>query len=129
MKKLLLLLTLLGACVSGVMANNIRIIGLPVLEGQNEKEHSIKIKFDLAWDNSWRTSKPNNYDAAWIFVKCWDGESWNHVYLEKDSAIAGSTKATDAVNLAKFFERCFGYLMQLHAKPQEISSRSRENLL
>lgn len=98
MKKLLLLLTLLGACVSGVMANNIRIIGLPVLEGQNEKEHSIKIKFDLAWDNSWRTSKPNNYDAAWIFVKCWDGESWNHVYLEKDSAIAGSTKATDAVN-------------------------------
>ncbi|MBD5397452.1 SUMF1/EgtB/PvdO family nonheme iron enzyme [bacterium] len=98
MKKLLLLLTLLGACVSGVFANNIRIIGLPVLEGQNEKEHSIKIKFDLAWDNSWRTSKPNNYDAAWIFVKCWDGESWNHVYLEKDSAIAGSTKTADAVN-------------------------------
>ena len=61
MKKLLLLLTLLCACVSGVFANNIRIIGLPVLEGQNEKTHTIKIKFDLAWDNSWRTSKPNNY--------------------------------------------------------------------
>ena len=98
MKKLLLLLTLLGACVSGVFANNIRIIGLPVLDSQDEKTHTVKIKFDLAWDNSWRTSKPNNYDAAWIFVKCWDGESWNHVYLEEKGAIPGSTAAADAVN-------------------------------
>ncbi len=98
MKKLLLLLTLLGACGSGVWANNIRIIGLPVLKDQDEKAHTVKIKFDLAWDNSWRTSKPNNYDAAWIFVKCWDGESWNHVYLEKDGAIPGSKTAADAVN-------------------------------
>lgn len=98
MKKLLLLLTLLCACAGGVLANNIRIIGLPVLKDQNEKTHTVKIKFDIAWDNSWRTSRPNNYDAAWIFVKCWDGEAWNHVYLDSTGYIAGSTTASDAVN-------------------------------
>lgn len=79
-------------------ANNIRIIGKPELKDQDTLKHTVLIRFDIAWDNSWRTSKPANHDAAWIFVKCWDGESWNHVYLEKDGAVAGSTKASDAVN-------------------------------
>lgn len=79
-------------------ANNIRIIGKPILTDQDTIKNTVLIKFDIAWDNSWKTSKPANHDAAWIFVKCWDGESWNHVYLDKDGAVAGS-KATDgAVN-------------------------------
>lgn len=79
-------------------ANNIRIIGKPILKEQDTVKHTVLIKFDIAWDNSWKTSKPENHDAAWIFVKCWDGESWNHVYLEKDDVVAGSTAAADAVN-------------------------------
>lgn len=80
-----------------VQANNIRILGKPKLTNRDDKTGTVMIKFDIAWDNSWRTSKPANYDAAWIFVKCWDGESWNHVYLEKDGAIPGSVNPADAV--------------------------------
>ncbi len=81
-----------------VSANNIRIIGKPVLANEDTLKKTIQIKFDIAWDNSWKTTKPENHDAAWIFVKCWDGEAWNHVYLDSAGAIPGSTKATDAVN-------------------------------
>lgn len=79
-------------------ANNIRIIGLPIITDQDTLKNTVLIKFDIAWDNSWKTSKPMNHDAAWIFVKCWDGEAWNHVYLEKDGCVPGSTNAADAVN-------------------------------
>ncbi|MCH5243930.1 MAG: SUMF1/EgtB/PvdO family nonheme iron enzyme [Lentimicrobiaceae bacterium] len=89
---------LAGLLSSLANANNIRIIGKPELAEQDTTKHTVLIRFDLAWDNSWKTSKPENHDAAWIFVKCWDGESWNHVYLEKDGAVPGSKVAADAVN-------------------------------
>lgn len=79
-------------------ANNIRIIGKPILTDQDTIKNTVLIKFDIAWDNSWKTSKPANHDAAWIFVKCWDGESWNHVYLDKDGAVAGNKTTGGAVN-------------------------------
>lgn len=94
----------LGVCVLAGMlsgwaqANNIRIIGKPVLEDKDTVNKTVMIKFDIAWDNSWMTTKPENHDAAWIFVKCWDGESWNHVYLEEDDMIAGSKDPAKAVN-------------------------------
>ncbi|MCM1170012.1 MAG: SUMF1/EgtB/PvdO family nonheme iron enzyme [Bacteroides sp.] len=91
-----------GSMLSGlVLANNIRIIGQPVITNQDTLKKTVLIKFDIAWDNSWKTSKPANYDAAWIFVKCWDGESWNHVYLDEDGLVPGSTNAADAVNKGK----------------------------
>lgn len=40
------------------------------------------IKFDISWDNSWRTaSPPYNHDAVWIFIKKKDCASsqWSHV--------------------------------------------------
>ncbi len=78
-------------------ANNIRILGKPKLVQDTNMHHAI-ISFDIAWDNSWRTTKPQNHDAAWIFVKCWDGESWNHVYLKDTIAnVPGSLVPTDAV--------------------------------
>lgn len=92
-----MMFSFLGWC-GYVYSNNIRIIGKPVLEDQDTAKNTVLIRFDIAWDNSWRTTKPDNHDAAWIFVKCWDGEAWNHVYLEKDGAVAGSTVAADAVN-------------------------------
>lgn len=98
--------TLLLLFVAGMLfpatlqANNVRIIGTPKLDQQDTAKNTIQIKFDIAWDNSWKTTKPENNDAVWIFVKCWDGETWNHVYLEdtKGSYVAGSSSAADAVN-------------------------------
>lgn len=98
--------TLLLLFVAGMLfpaalqANNVRIIGTPKLDQQDTAKNTIQIKFDIAWDNSWKTTKPENNDAVWIFVKCWDGETWNHVYLEdtKGSYVAGSSSASDAVN-------------------------------
>lgn len=103
MKKLLYALLLCMFAVCGASANNIRIIGIPKLD-QDTLTNTAKITFDIAWDNSWNTSKPANYDAAWIFVKCWDGETWNHVYLEekdksgKPTYRPGSKIKADAVN-------------------------------
>ncbi|MCM1530763.1 MAG: SUMF1/EgtB/PvdO family nonheme iron enzyme [Bacteroides sp.] len=94
----LLVFALIGVFSGISYANNIRIIGKPVITNQDTLKKTVLIKFDLAWDNSWKTSKPANYDAAWIFVKCWDGESWNHVYLEEDGKVPGSSKVGDAVN-------------------------------
>ena len=86
----------------GLMANNIRIIGTPTV-AKNADQKTAKINFTLAWDNSWKTSKPANWDAAWIFVKCWDGDQWSHAYLEKSGHTAGNTGATGyrVQNLAK----------------------------
>lgn len=88
----------LAAMLSGLAcANNIRIIGAPKVDKEGTSGIAA-IKFDIAWDNSWRTPTPNNHDAAWIYVKCWDGEAWRHVYLEETGHIPGSTTLADAVN-------------------------------
>ncbi len=63
----------------GLSANNIRIVGTPAVAKKNDSIAAIT--FTVAWDNSWKSSKPANYDAAWIYVKCWDGDQWNHAYL------------------------------------------------
>jgi formylglycine-generating enzyme required for sulfatase activity len=50
-------------------ANNITINNL-TLTGQNITTNTYQVKFDIAWDNSWRTSTfESNYDAAWVFIK------------------------------------------------------------
>lgn len=50
-------------------ANNIVVSNLS-LTGQNIIDHCTFVKFDISWENSWRTSSaPNNWDAAWVFVK------------------------------------------------------------
>ncbi|MEG1952538.1 MAG: SUMF1/EgtB/PvdO family nonheme iron enzyme [Bacteroidales bacterium] len=76
-------------------ANNIRILKAPKIMSQDTTNNTVKIVFDLAWDNSWRTTKPANWDAAWIFVKAWDGQSWNHVYLDTTGNVAGDPTASD----------------------------------
>ena len=90
------LCALVGMLSGLANANNVRILGKPKLI-QDTAEHHAVIKFDIAWDNSWKSTKPDNNDAVWIFVKCWDGETWNHVYLKDTVAnIAGSVDPKDA---------------------------------
>jgi formylglycine-generating enzyme required for sulfatase activity len=80
-------------------ANNISITN-PTLTGTNTVNATTQVQFTISWANSWRTSSaPNNWDAAWVFVKyrhATTGE-WHHAQLGSDaqhSAPAGSTVAT-----------------------------------
>jgi formylglycine-generating enzyme required for sulfatase activity len=65
-----------------IHANNIQV-GTPTLTGQNTTDNYTYVQFDLSWDNSWRTSSaPNNWDAAWVFVKYKKtGGDWVHATL------------------------------------------------
>lgn len=69
MKKTISYLILLVVLSVGANANNIRV-NTAVLNGQNIPGEFTFVSFNMLWDNSWRTSSgPNNWDAAWVFVK------------------------------------------------------------
>ncbi len=75
MKKLLFITAIVFSCV-GVKANNIQISNVSVVPTNNT------IKFDVSWDNSWRSSLLNNWDAAWVFFKYKNvNGAWQHMYL------------------------------------------------
>jgi len=89
-------LIVLGMLLSGLglMANEIAISNLS-LTGKNTTDHFTLVKFDITWENSWRTtSLPGNWDAAWVFVKYRvGGGDWQHAWLNESghTAPAGST--------------------------------------
>ena len=56
---LFLLTVIICACS---YASDLKIDGIEWIKGSNNK-----VKFTVAWNNSWRNEK--NYDAAWIFFK------------------------------------------------------------
>ena len=67
-----------------VLCNNIQIDSEPAITGSDIINHCCEIRFDLSWENSWRTSSgASNYDAAWVFIKYQkQGQTtWNHAYL------------------------------------------------
>ena len=97
-KNLKLLLLCLFMFVSySSFANNISISNYSLTD-RNATNHSIMVKFDVSWENSWRTSTgPNNWDAAWIFVKYRVGTGdWQHSWLNNTGHFnpAGSTITT-----------------------------------
>ena len=68
MRTALLFFLFLGM-VPAALANNITVTNTS-LSGQNTTSDFTLINFDVAWENSWRTStNESNYDGAWIFVK------------------------------------------------------------
>ncbi|MDY0101774.1 MAG: SUMF1/EgtB/PvdO family nonheme iron enzyme [Lentimicrobium sp.] len=89
-------------------ANNLEVSNVS-LTGQNEAEDYAFIRFDISWENSWRTSTaPNNWDAAWIFAKYRIGTGpWNHVTLSSTGHIApaGSTISAPTDNVGVFLYR------------------------
>ena len=71
--------------LTNAKANNIYI--------QNVSVSGQIVSFTISWDNSWWTvgAPPNNYDAAWVFVKFQDctGPSvfpWSHAALNTTSS-------------------------------------------
>jgi surface protein len=84
MKRFLLLMACLVALLcardgwcSGVTVTNVTV-GLP-----NTETGVAAIHFDISWSHSWRSNAPpNNWDAAWVFVKYRvGGGDWNHAKL------------------------------------------------
>lgn len=72
-------------------ANNITVSQTAYLVEKNTSTHSLKVKFDLSWENSWRTSSaPYNWDAAWLIIKYRvNGGDWKHATL--DTALVNFT--------------------------------------
>lgn len=77
-------------------ANNIAISN-PVLNVPVTADKYRMVQFNLGWDNSWRVSSgPNNWDAAWVFVKYRvSGGDWHHATLNSSGHNGGTgTSAT-----------------------------------
>jgi formylglycine-generating enzyme required for sulfatase activity len=75
MRKFLFITTIIFACFS-TRANNIQITNVSVVPANNT------IKFDVSWDNGWRSSTLNNWDAAWVFFKFKDADAeWKHMNI------------------------------------------------
>lgn len=73
MKKLLFLL-LLSLQVLLSHANNIQVTNVLVQPATNT------IQFTVSWDNGWRSSILNNWDAAYVFIKFKDVDNtWKHL--------------------------------------------------
>lgn len=63
MKKIISVCTLLFVS-SIIFANNIEITSVSYNSGAGT------VTFSISWENSWRTNTaPNNWDAAWVFIK------------------------------------------------------------
>jgi hypothetical protein len=106
MKKIFTLLLLLAALTSTLQANNLIITNLTIT-GKNTTEHYSLVQFDISWENSWRTStEPNNWDAAWVFVKYRvAGGEWQHAWLNENghAVPAGSTIMTGLLDPGSAF--------------------------
>jgi formylglycine-generating enzyme required for sulfatase activity len=93
MKKLnlqwLLWMLLFGALK--MQANNIQITNVKIAEDNPAAGYAM-VEFDLSWENSWRTTlAPDNWDAAWIFVKYREnGGAWQHAWLDNTGHLPGS---------------------------------------
>lgn len=84
----------LSAALLGIaaLANNITV-STATLSGQNTTAHTEVINFNVAWENSWRTStNESNYDGAWIFVKFrkMGTQDWRHCTINAAGAAAGT---------------------------------------
>ncbi len=95
MKKLLTILTAL-VLTTMLSANNITISNLS-LTGKNAGSQYTMVKFDISWENSWRTSSAtNNWDAAWVFVKYRvSGGAWQQAWLNESGHTAPSGSTID----------------------------------
>ncbi|MBK8227079.1 MAG: SUMF1/EgtB/PvdO family nonheme iron enzyme [Flavobacteriales bacterium] len=50
-------------------SNNLQV-GPATLVDADPNDGSAQVQFDIGWENSWRVSTaPNNWDAAWVFLK------------------------------------------------------------
>lgn len=105
MKKLLICLLISTGIVSSTFANNIAATNV-ALVNRNTSSDYVSVKFNLTWENSFRTSSGSaNWDAAWVFVKYKIGETgeWKHASLSTTGGHSipsgGTSSQTDATGI------------------------------
>lgn len=78
MKKLIVFISLVAFLQTNVFANGITISNVSVINNGSNGQ----LKFDVSWENGWRSSTLNNWDAAWVFAKykLVEGQ-WQHIYF------------------------------------------------
>lgn len=104
MKKIIL--SLIGSIVLSISlyANNVSVSNIslgPKVTSGALSTHFTQVKYDITWQNSWRTStNESNYDGCWIFVKYrkQSTSAWQHATINASgsTAPAGSVIKTSA---------------------------------
>ena len=89
------------ATIGTISANNIAVSNTSIAN-QNTAGDYTHVKFDISWENSWRTSTyEKNWDAAYVFVKYRipPMNTWHHAtlnYVDGTAANDGNTQPTGA---------------------------------
>lgn len=81
-------------------ANNISVSNVSLIN-QDKINNTWQVKFDISWNNSWRTSSnESNWDAAWIFIKYRPSYSteWKHAYLNVNGHVLPAGADLDIKN-------------------------------
>lgn len=105
LRVVLLLCCAMPLCVFG---NDVRITQALLTDHDAINGH-IKVRFNITWQNGWRTSSdPSNWDAAWVFVKYRDAGDglWKHARLHSNAghvAPMGSTISTGLLDPSQPF--------------------------
>jgi formylglycine-generating enzyme required for sulfatase activity len=75
MKKMIFSFSIFLAVIA--KANNIQVSNVSVVPASNT------IRFTLTWENGWRSSVLNNWDAAWVFLKYYNPSiaEWQSLYF------------------------------------------------
>lgn len=95
----IVLISYLG--LSTISANNIAVSNSSITN-QNTAGDFTHVKFDISWENSWRTSThETNWDAAYVFIKYRipPMNTWHHAtlnYVDGTAANDGNTEPTGA---------------------------------
>ena len=102
MKKVSIIAFMILIC-GNINANNIQITNISVVPANKT------IKFDITWENSWRSDILNNWDAAYVFFKYYDpiSKAWNPLYVNNLNNIipAGFSATVPASNAGYFLNR------------------------
>jgi len=91
MKKFYILVFFSVFCAPHFFANYMLIQNVTTV-GDNPGAKTIKVQFDISWQNSWRDAI--NWDAAWLFIKYKDGAgNWGHAHISSNGFNNGSGTA------------------------------------
>ena len=76
-----------------IFSNDVSISNASLIN-QNVADQTVQVKFDITWDNSWRTSTavPLNWDAVWVFIKYRVGSGeWHHAMISTTGFVEPAT--------------------------------------
>ena len=96
MKRILLIICQL-IIINNIIANNISISNVSLSNKSTLQESTYHLNFDVAWENSWRTStNESNYDGAWVFFKyrLSNTSEWKHLNLIQPNYSVPATGAS-----------------------------------